>query len=287
MFWVFQIQPPPSEPDIAAISDPSQQEEQYITSVESGEDYTVVVVGDSIGNGLWQGLTYGFRDEKIIKIVKKSRVSTGLVREDYYNWPQALENILQTQEFQVAVVLFGTNDRQAIRTDDGIFRIKSDEWKLLYRARVDRIMEQLKEKNIAIYWVGLPIMRSPSFSRHADLVNQIVRASAEAHEVKFIETWDEFADSRGRYNAYGTGISGRKRKLRAGDGIHLTVQGYRKLALAVEQEIRRDLAAVLLDNGGMGRNVPILPTLRPDRSAELDSGYDVADYAPQNILDAL
>jgi len=242
----------------------------YIAPLAEEEPYSLVVIGDSIGDGLWAGLTYSFRSETAIKVVKKSRVSTGLVRDDYYDWPAALESLLQQHDFQIAVVLFGTNDRQAIRTESGVYRPGSKQWQQLYRQRVDRITQLLREEGVAIYWVGLPIMRSRSFSRHADLVNRIVSASAAQNGVRYIETWQEFADAAGRYSAYGPDLSGRKRKLRAGDGIHMTMAGYRKLAHAVEWLIRTDLDEA--DDGDPSGHrwrprLPDLPTLRPSQEA--------------------
>ena len=206
-------------------------------------------------------------------------ISTGLVRTDYFDWPEALEGILQRETFQIAVVLFGTNDQQAIRIEDAVYRIGTPKWQALYRARIDRIIEQLKAKKIAIYCVGLPIMRSPSFARHADLVNRIVSESAAANQVKFIETWEYFADDRGQYNAFGPDVTGRKRKLRDPDGIHLTRFGYRKLALAVEQLIRQDLKQAKTQNSGIDESLHVLPTLRPQQDANLEQTYFVATRA--------
>lgn len=211
----------------------------YLAPVDG--PYRIMVIGDSLGNGVWRGLNEAFRGDRGVDIIRKSRVSTGLVRDDYFNWHDALEIILSEEKVQIAVVVFGTNDKQAIRASVGHFRAGSPEWQAEYARRVDRIMTQLRTRNIAIYWVGLPIMRSRSFSDHANRVNEIVRKSAQRHGVKFIETWDEFVDGSGQYSAYGPDISGRTRLLRMDDGIHFTGPGDRRYAFTVERLIREDI----------------------------------------------
>ncbi len=250
--------------------------DRFLPAPPGQAGYRLVVIGDSLGNGVWRGLNEAFRGEDGIRIERKSRVSTGLVRDDYYDWPEALEQILDEETIQIAVVLFGTNDKQAIRADRGHYRINSPEWLREYRARVDRIMEQLAGHGVAVYWIGLPIMRSPSFAAHAARVNAIVRESAARYDVKFVDTWDEFADDQGQYNAYGPDIRGRMRRLRMDDGIHFTGPGDRMLASTVERVLRADLdnAAGASAPAGGGNAYPPPPTVRPSRRSEANISYD-------------
>jgi hypothetical protein len=248
----------------------------YLPDPPGQAGYRLVVIGDSLGNGVWRGLNEAFRGEQGIRIERRSRVSTGLVRDDYYDWPEELEKILGEESIQIAVVLFGTNDKQAIRADRGNYRTNSPEWQREYRSRVDRIMEQLSGRGIAVYWIGLPIMRSPSFSAHAARVNAVVRESAAEHGIKFVDTWDEFADDEGQYNAYGPDIRGRTRRLRMDDGIHFTGPGDRMLAHTVERVLRADLVNATtgsVPNGG-GNAFPPPPTARPSRSSHANITYD-------------
>ena len=54
-----------------------------------------------------------------------------------------------------------------------------------------------------------------------------------------IATIEPFLDDRGLYAAYGPDVNGQFQKLRAGDGVHFTKAGARKLAYFLEAEIRR------------------------------------------------
>jgi uncharacterized protein len=224
----------------------------YIDPFPAGDRYRVVVLGDSLGDGLWSGLYRTFEEDRNLDIIKRSKVSTGFVRPDYYDWNAALEDILKDR-YQIAVVMVGAKDMQPIRANKQVLKFGDDEWREVYGKRVEDFMKKLKAKNVAVYWVGLPIMRSPDQNRNIETLNEVFREKAFINGVKFIDTWSGFADQFGRYSAYGPDMSGQVRRLRADDGMHFTMRGYLKLAHFVEKEVRRDLNLARLE-----RNIPLL-----------------------------
>lgn len=199
------------------------------------------VFGDSLGHGLWAGLYNAFRDDKTIKIVKKTRISTGFGIPSKYNWNANLERILKSQKFDYAAVMFGANDWGGARSNHRWHNIGTPGWEKVYGERVEDFMKKLKAANINAYWVGLPVMRKSRFKKSAKILNAIYREKARLTGVKYIESWSHFADKSGNYTAYGQDIEGRKRLLRANDGTHFTPAGYRKLAQLVENEIKRNM----------------------------------------------
>src|SRR4029077_15623087 len=86
-----------------------------------------------------------------------------------------------------------------------------------------------------------PIMRRPEANDPAQSMNDIVRDKAYLNGIKFIDIQAHFADEAGNYAPYGPDITGKQRLLREADGMLFTAPGNRKLALFVEQEIKRDL----------------------------------------------
>ena len=217
----------------------------YITPFPEQNRYRVYVFGDSLGDGLWQGLYRAFNPEGNIDVVKKSRVSTGFVRTDRFDWNKRLTRILAAERVHIAVVMVGANDVQSIRVTNNkkrqSYKIGTPEWRDVYSQRVDQFIKSLKGSKAAVYWVGLPIMRSAKHNNHMQVMNEIFRERAFINGVKFVDTWNGFADQFGRYSAFGPDLSGQVGRLRAGDGVHFTVRGYRKLAHFVEREIRRDM----------------------------------------------
>ncbi|MDA7947129.1 MAG: DUF459 domain-containing protein [Hyphomicrobiaceae bacterium] len=217
----------------------------YVTPFPEQNRYRVYVFGDSLGDGLWAGLYRAFGPEQNIDVVKKSRVSTGFVRTDYFDWNKRLTRILAAEKVHIAVVMVGANDVQPIRVKNKKKRtwhkIGTAEWREVYSQRIDQFIKSLKGSKAAVYWVGLPIMRSAKYNNHMQIMNEIFRERAFINGVKFVDTWNGFADQFGRYSAFGPDLSGQVGRLRAGDGVHFTIRGYRKLAHFVEREIRRDM----------------------------------------------
>lgn len=213
----------------------------YVTPFPEQNRYRLYVFGDSLGDGIWAGLYRAFSPDGNMDIVKKSRVSTGFVRTDYFDWNKKLATILATEKVHIAVVMFGANDMQPIRTNKGWHKVGTPEWREVYAARIDRFIKELKKSSAAVYWVGLPIMRSAKHNDIMEVMNEIFRERAFINGVKFVDTWNGFADQFGRYSAFGPDLSGQVGRLRADDGVHFTIRGYRKLAHFVEREIRRDM----------------------------------------------
>ena len=73
-------------------------------------------------------------------------------------------------------------------------------------------------------------------------LNDLYRARAEKAGIIYVDVWDGFVDEGGRFTLQGPDFEGQIRRLRAGDGVHFTKAGARKLAHYVEREIRRVMA---------------------------------------------
>ena len=224
----------------------------YINPFPTGDRYRVVVLGDSLGDGLWSGLYRAFQEDTNLEFIQRSKVSTGFVRTDSYDWNEELAKILKEESYPIAVVMIGANDDQAIRSGKDWLKVGSDGWREAYGQRVEAFIKKLRAANMAVYWVGLPIMRSPDQSTDAEMMNEVFREKAFINGAKFIDTWNGFTDEAGRFSAYGPDMTGQVKRLRADDGVHFTVRGYLNLAHFVEKELRRDLALAKNE-----RNIPL------------------------------
>jgi len=208
--------------------------------------FFVAVLGDSLGAMLAQGLNEAFENRPEVAIVHKAKENSGLVRDDFYDWVKATQDMLASDEkIDLAVMLIGSNDRQALHDVSGTFEPGSPEWQAAYEQRIEAIAAMFREKNIPLIWVGLPIFKSPHLSADAVNFNKIYRASAEKAGATFIDLWEAFGDESGQYSVFGPDINGQTVKLRSVDGVHFTRAGARKLAHFVEPDIRRRLDEVL------------------------------------------
>ena len=100
---------------------------------------------------------------------------------------------------------------------------------------------RLKSAGVPVFWVGLPSIRGPKSTSDMQYLNDLYRARVEKAGLNYIDVWDGFVDDSGRFIPQGADFEGQTRRLRAGDGVHFTKAGARKLAHYLEREIRRML----------------------------------------------
>lgn len=234
--------------------------------------YNVVVFGDSLGDGLWAGIYHALRSDKRFNVIRKSKVATGFVRRDYYDWNEAVRETASDTTIDIAVVIMGTNDRQTIVEDGARYALFTDKWREIYNGRVDDFTATLKSTGAKIYWVGLPVMRSATFESDMKTFTKIFKARAAENDVTFLPTHDLLADAKGNYAAYGTDTAGRKKLLRTEDGIHFTMQGYEKLVSTVTRAIKQDV-----DGGVIVANASAIAVSGAAAEASVETGANSAD----------
>ena len=250
----------------------------YITPFPNGDRYRIVVVGDSLGEGLWGGLYRTFEDDPTLDFIQRSQKATGFVNTRRYDWNGEIGKMLKDGNYQVAVAMFGANDARPIRQDGKVLKVGTEEWREAYGARVEKFIKKLRAANVAVYWVGLPVMRAPGQSANAEKLNDVFREKAFVNGAKFIDTWDGFADEQGRYSAYGPDMSGKSKRLRANDGKHFTMRGNVKLAHFVEKELRKDINLAKTE-----RNIPLAGN--EQEQAKVNDRFVAPKPAPRKTQD--
>ena len=132
------------------------------------------------------------------------------------------------------------------------YEFRSEKWAEAYGRRIDEMIAVLKSKGVPVLWVGLPPVRGPRASSDVAYLNELYRGHAEKAGIPYVDIWDGFVDETGNFVNRGPDFEGQIRALRAGDGVHFTKAGARKLAHYVEREIHRVM---------LGRGVPMaMPT---------------------------
>jgi uncharacterized protein len=224
----------------------------YINPFPNGDRYRVVVLGDSLGDGLWSGLYRAFEEDKTLEFIQQAKPNSGFARTDSFDWNEQLAKLLKEDTYQIAVVMFGASDAQGVRSGKDWLKVGSEGWREIYGKRVEAFVKQLRAANVAVYWVGLPIMRSPGQNTDAEALNDVYREKAFINGARYVDTWTGFADEGGRYSPYGPDMTGQVKRLRADDGVHFTARGYLKLAHFVEKDLRSDLNLAKIE-----RNIPL------------------------------
>ena len=224
----------------------------YINPFPQTDRYHVHVIGDGLATGLASGLEEAFAQDGTLKIINSAKPTAGLARPDRADWPADIEELSKAQPIHIAIIMMGTNDVRNIRTDKGLARWGEDAWRTAYGEEIDKLVKALKDKSVAIYWVGLPVMQAPKTNEAMALINDIIRERSYIGGVKFVDTWSGFTDQLGAFSAYGPDLTGQSKRLREPDGASFTARGNRKLANFVEIILRRDLAAAKAE-----RNIPL------------------------------
>lgn len=201
----------------------------------------VYVAGDSVSQSLGDAFARLASATGVVSTRLEYRYSTGLSRPDYFNWPARLRlRMSATPRPEVVIVMFGANDVQGLRTATGVAFVGTRAWLAEYRRRVAATMSLLVNSGADVYWVGQPIMQSATFARRIAELDAIYRSEAAAHRgVTYIDGWSLFADASGHYSAYLPDAAGRLVRVRAPDGIHLTVAGGERLARRVLARIEQ------------------------------------------------
>ena len=279
---------PPAPAEVVPVNTPASVAPVLKKSVVEKTRYNVVVFGDSLGDGVWAGIYHALRNDKRFNVIRKSKVATGFVRRDYYDWNEAVRKTADDTTIDIAVVIMGTNDRQTIVEDGARYALFTDKWREIYGGRVDDFTATLKSTGAKIYWVGLPVMRSATFEGDMRTFTKIFKAHAAENDVTFLPTHDLLADAEGKYAAYGTDAAGRKKLLRSEDGIHFTMQGYEKLVSTVTRAIKQDVdggvitanASAIAVSGAAAEATPEAVTGTAETIGLKAQIYDVAEGRP-------
>ncbi len=229
------------------------QYSSYITPFPDQGVYRVLILGDSIGEGIWQGLARSFKNDRSLRLINRAKWGKGFSRRMHIGRAREFEPLLNSIKPDIVIITVGAVDATAsILEGKKRHRFGSERWNEIYKERLDNILRRLKKQRTAVYWVGLPIMRDPVVNENMNTLNELFREKAHLNKIKFIDTWNGFVDQYGNFSPYGPGLDGQVIRLRDKDGIRFTSKGYDKLADYVEREIRRDLIAARSE-----RNVPL------------------------------
>jgi uncharacterized protein len=204
-----------------------------IGAVRADDDVSmrrVVVFGDSQAQGIAGGLERVLIDDPRYKVLNRTHPGAALVHSQS-EWLAPVENFVDKDKADIAIVMFGANDRLDLRDEEGKYiHFRTDEWRDEYAKRVDKILTALAGGGLKIIWCGNPIARSPVYSADMSYINDIMSSEVAHYGGAFLPLWTVVADNQGQFTAYGPDRSGVTERLRNDDGIHFTAAGYELIA---------------------------------------------------------
>lgn len=210
----------------------------------------VLLVGDSEAGGLSPFLGTVLKATGVTSLAVDYKVSSGLVRPDFFDWPAHLRETVPAANPDIVVALFGGNDGQSFLGTDaaaGVAAGKSvntPEWRAEYAKRVGDVMDFLSSDGRTLVWVGVPNGADPDLTANLKVQNEVVTAeAAQRATVIFVNSWNSFTGLDGGFAPYVVdprdGVSKPVRSEK--DGFHLNTVGEEILAKYVGDAIIGEL----------------------------------------------
>ncbi len=224
-------------------------------SVPTAADPAVVLIaGDSDAGTFGPYLETLLADTGVVRTTLDYKVSSGLARPDFFDWPTHFRSIVPQVAPDIVVVTFGGNDPQGLT--DGVKADGSpnfiigeptgegdEEWRAEYGRRVGEVMDYLSADGRTLVWVGIPNDDNPEVTARLRVQDEVVRAeAAERPQVRFVDAWNRFSGREGNWAEFVIDPRDKTAKdVRADDGFHLNVVGAEILALDIAEVVLADL----------------------------------------------
>jgi hypothetical protein len=236
------------EPDDSQV--PTDTEPVSTGPATAADPATVFIVGDSDAGTFGPYLQTLLDGTGIVETSLDYKVSSGLARPDFFDWPAEIDRKLPQVNPDIVVATFGGNDAQGLAVESGEFIIgdpvaNEGEWSEEYQQRVGAVMDQLMEGGRTVIWVGIPNDDNPEVTARMAIQDQAAKAAAaERPDVIFIDTWTRFSGRDGGWAEFVIDPrDGEGKDVRADDGFHLNQTGAEILAIDIAQAIRDTLRA--------------------------------------------
>jgi hypothetical protein len=243
----------PTENDNHAVDQPSAQ---MSATVGNGGSVHVGVFGDSFGDGVYSALYRLLPSRAGFQVDKYSQQSTGFTRYRRLDLEQHDDQQIDGQPLDVAVIAFGANDAQGVCDGGHCGALMGKFWQKVIAARVEAYVAMLRRHGATVYWVGLPVMRDTAFDADARAMNEFYRGLMAQLDVPFIDIRPLTADAQGQYQAYYLDKDGSPKLFRAGDGVHMSMNGYIRITKGLAERIQASVAAAKEAKEARGSDVP-------------------------------
>ncbi|MCE7029351.1 SGNH family hydrolase [Jiella avicenniae] len=247
---------------------------------EKAEDAkTVLVVGDFLAASLANGLKDAYADRRMVNVKAASNGSSGLVRQDHYDWPAKLGPLIEENEPAVVVMMIGSNDRQPIYGENGTMSLRSPEWNAEYERRVGEIADIAAKHQVPLVWVGAPSFKFDRMSEDMVYFNDLYRQAAQRVSGEYVDVWEGFVDENDDFIYSGPSVDGQTVQLRNSDGITMTDAGNDKLAFFARKAVDRFVATDTPAESFNDQAGIVLPPLASAATAVRSPPVSLADPA--------
>jgi len=189
------------------------------------------VLGDSFGDGVWAATDAHFRGSHDFTVYRLSKEATGFTRYQSLDLLKDMKVRIADQPIDIALVDFGANDTQGLFQDGKGYTYMSPSWQAAIGKRVTSYVGYLRDRGVAVGWIGLPRMRKTDFDTDVQAMNAFYAGLMCKLHVPFVNPVKVSEDST---HAFAKELvdpeTHKPYNARADDGIHMTFHGYEVIA---------------------------------------------------------
>lgn len=201
----------------------------------SNEKIQIALVGDSMmAVGLAPVLRRALAKEENVTVIRAYRSGTGLGRPDVFNWMEEYPKMRGVQKPHIIICAIGANDAQGFQIDRTVYAFGTPQWNAVYAERVRNFLNLLGQDGARIIWLGMPVMREPSFSKRMMAVSALTKSVVtEYPQVTWLDPNPFINDAGTSFTQFRFNQKGQMIRLRGDDGIHLSDDGAAYLVPAI------------------------------------------------------
>ena len=209
-----------------------------LAGLRANRPLRIGVLGDSFGEGVWAATNQHFHATRDFAVYRMSKEATGFTRYRSLDLLQDLKSRLEKQPIDIALIDFGANDTQGIWQDGKGAAYMSAQWQKSIGDKVSAYVGYLRDRGVAIGWVGLPRMRRSAFDNDIQAMNGFYASLMCKLHVPFVNPVRASEDAgHGFAKELVDPETGQSYLARADDGIHMTFHGYEVIARPLLQRI--------------------------------------------------
>ena len=201
----------------------------------SNEKIQIALVGDSMmAVGLAPVLRRALAKEENVTVIRAYRSGTGLGRPDVFNWMEEYPKMRGIKKPHIIICAIGANDAQGFQIDRTVYAFGTPQWNAVYAERVRNFLNLLGQDGARIIWLGMPVMREPSFSKRIMTVSILTKSVVtEYPQVTWLDPNPFINDAGTSFTQFRFNQKGQMIRLRGDDGIHLSDDGAAYLVPAI------------------------------------------------------
>jgi len=187
----------------------------------------VLIVGaSSIQEELGIAVERAVKQYKGIEVQRLGRISSGLARPDYFDWPGKLQELLDQFHPDLVIAQWGGNDCQSLSNKDGsvVANYGTPQWDEEYTRRVKAAIKQIHDTGANAVFIGMPFMKNSNFSNKVSHMNKVTEAACVDRGAVYLPLWDLTIDEQGKLRTAVT-VDGKRHMMRLSDGIHFSEAG--------------------------------------------------------------